>query len=103
MPSATIIDETRSSSMPPYCSGSNTPTKPSSADLRSVRFRTSKSWCWMASRLGSTSRVQKSSVALAIARCSAVKSSGVNMSGGEASRKEPPKGVDIVRYARMSL
>ena len=34
MPSATIIDETRSSSMPPYCSGSSTPTSPSSADLR---------------------------------------------------------------------
>src|SRR6185436_3296815 len=49
----------------------------------------------MASRFGSTSRVQKSSVALAMARCSAVKSSGVNTSCGASSRKEPPKGVDM--------
>src|SRR5579862_985154 len=30
-----------------------------------------------------------------MARCSAVKSSGVNISDGVSSRKEPPKGVDI--------
>jgi hypothetical protein len=32
---------------------------------------------------------------LAIARCSAVKSSGVNTSGGASSKKEPPDGLDI--------
>jgi len=42
---ATISDETRSRSMPPYSSPSSTPIKPSSADLRRVRFRTSKSCC----------------------------------------------------------
>src|SRR5690242_6411696 len=49
----------------------------------------------MASMLGSTSRIQKSLVAAAIARCSPVKSSGVNTSGGGFSRKEPPKGLDM--------
>src|SRR5450755_1589679 len=51
------------------------------------------SWCWMLSRWGAISLAQKSSVVLAIARCSAVKSSGVNTSSGVvvSNRKPPPR------------
>src|SRR5215471_3387438 len=87
--------EARSISMPPYFSGRKTAVSPNSADLRRARFTTSKSCLWIASKCGSTSLRQNSSVVFAMALCSSVKSSGVKTSadGCASRRKNPPPGI----------
>src|SRR5690348_9714473 len=78
--------------MPPNFSGTSTPVRPSSPDFRRTETATPGSWCCIASMFGTISLFQNSSVVRAIACCSGVKSSGVNISSGAvlSIRKEPP-------------
>src|ERR1700761_4490122 len=87
--------DVRSISMPPYFSGRCTEVRPISPALRSTDTATPGSWCWMASTLGAISFTQNSSVVREMARCSSVKSSGVNTCSGKVGsiRNPPPLGL----------
>src|ERR1700691_987194 len=87
MCSAATIREGRSISIPPNSSGMVMPVSPSSADLRSTARAAPGCFSRMAGRLGSTSLVQNSSIMRPIARCSSVRSSGVNTRAGRTSSK----------------
>src|SRR5580658_1764703 len=87
MCSAATISEGKSISMPPNSSGMVMPVRPSSADFRSTARAAPGCFSRMAARLGSTSLVQNSSIMRPIARCSSVRSSGVNTWAGRTSSK----------------
>src|ERR1700722_13919692 len=87
MCSAATISEGKSISMPPNSSGMVMPVRPSSADFRSTARAAPGCFSRMAGRLGSTSLIQNSSTMRPIARCSSVRSSGVNTWAGRTSSK----------------
>jgi hypothetical protein len=68
-PSATIIADVRSISMPPYCSGTSTAGNPSSP-ISQHRARRPRLLMLNRVQFGATSLFQNSSVVRAIARCS---------------------------------
>src|SRR6202050_4642475 len=87
MCSAATIKDGKSISMPPNSSGMVMPVSPSSADFRSTARARPGCFSRMAGRLGSNSLAQNSSIMRPIARCSSVRSSGVNTWAGRTSSK----------------
>src|SRR5947209_1147144 len=81
------MTEARSISMPPNFSGTEIPSRPSFADLRSTSSAAPGFFSRIAGRFGSTSLAQNSSTMRRTARCSSLRSSRVKISSGVMSSR----------------